>query len=323
MRRLLALLLLLGCGDATRPTEHFYQNQFVVSNTSLFDTTAPCYQIASGHCYEMGGYPGSTPRHGTNTPTNLPVPTPTQVTVTYGVSNMLLIEDSLISRIPPLVRCAANGMTMDLLSDVNHNQHQICAANLAANNQSPDDVTLIIVQPLLKNPVNSMQPVVTWSQFKQTDAYRLRGFIITFAATIKTLYPNAVIGVVSRAFAHPNAWTLHPEPYSFETGFAVRWAIAEHISAVHAPMFWLAYLHNPNDPLSYYKPARGGGAPDLVHPSAIGAGVRAEAIYQGLLQWYAGAVPATIVGGATWTCGTSTCTYILFKNGIAVDTITH
>ena len=249
-------------------------------------------------------------RDGTNTSTMTAPPAPAaQVIVTMSMSNLVQMEDSLAVRVPNFVRCAKSGQTTDLWTDPNHVNYADCDANLSAAGYSPQDVALVLTIPAHKFPINPLTSVRTYAQFRNSDAIRLRINLLAQAAAIKIRYPNASLGFVSRAWAPPFATNKQPEPYAFESGLATRWAIASQNYSVNAFMFWVAYNWNDTDPASYYKS-------DGIHPSAIGAGVRAEAIKQGLesspfLPWYGN----TVAGNATWACDQTGCDFVLTVDG--------
>src|SRR5436305_3078823 len=62
------------------------------------------------------------------------------------------------------------------------------------------------------------------------DAYRLVGQLGNIARALKTRYPNIRLAYFSsRIYAGYASTTLNPEPYAYETAFAVKWLIAAQI----------------------------------------------------------------------------------------------
>jgi len=62
------------------------------------------------------------------------------------------------------------------------------------------------------------------------DAYRLVGQLGNIARALKVRYPNIRLAYFSsRIYAGYATTTLNPEPYAYETGFAVKWLIAAQI----------------------------------------------------------------------------------------------
>jgi len=63
------------------------------------------------------------------------------------------------------------------------------------------------------------------------DAHTLSKQIAGISRAVKTRYPNCRLAFVSsRIYAGYASTQLNPEPYAFESGFGVKWAIAEQIS---------------------------------------------------------------------------------------------
>ncbi|HLA91302.1 MAG TPA: hypothetical protein VJL28_12825 [Gemmatimonadaceae bacterium] len=59
-----------------------------------------------------------------------------------------------------------------------------------------------------------------------SDAYVLEGYLGSIARALKTRYPNLrQVFFSSRIYAGYATTTLNPEPYAYENGFSVKWAI--------------------------------------------------------------------------------------------------
>ena len=103
------------------------------------------------------------------------------------------------------------------------------------------------------------------------DAYRLRDSIKEVVAALKTRYPNLrLVFMSSRTYAGYATTTLNPEPYAYETGFAHKWAIDEHIRNGADPWIgWAAYIWDPSF-------VRGDFEGDGTHPSPSGEGKVAD-----------------------------------------------
>ena len=313
MKTMLSLCLILAACTAEPNVESFETTQALyASNRGLSNEIGPDYCInwfGGGPCWGMGLYSIGN-KQGSNTSTMTAPPAPAaQVIITMSMSNLVQMEDSLAVRVSNLVRCAKSGQTTDLWIDPNHVNYDNCDVNLAIAGYSPQDVALVLTIPAHKYPFNPLTSVRTYAQFRNSDAVRLRSNLLAQAAAIKIRYPNASLGFISRAWAPPFATNKQPEPYAFESGLATRWAIASQNYNTNAFMFWVAYNWNDTDPASYYKT-------DGIHPSLIGAGVRAEAIKQGLeaspfLPWYSNRA----VGSATWACDLIGCDFALIVDG--------
>ena len=73
------------------------------------------------------------------------------------------------------------------------------------------------------------------------DALGLRDALRDIVAIMQTRYPNIrIIYFGSRIYAGYATTTLNPEPYAFQSGFAVKWLIDEHINS-NGDGAWLAW----------------------------------------------------------------------------------
>src|SRR5256885_7697876 len=67
----------------------------------------------------------------------------------------------------------------------------------------------------------------------QADAYALESRLANIARALKTHYPNlTVIFFSSRIYAGYATTTLNPEPFAYESGFAVKWLIQAQIDQI-------------------------------------------------------------------------------------------
>lgn len=74
------------------------------------------------------------------------------------------------------------------------------------------------------------------------DAYRLRESIKQISRAMRQRYPNLqMIFLSSRIYAAFATTTLNPEPYAYETGFGVKWAIQDQIESGQYDGPWLAW----------------------------------------------------------------------------------
>src|SRR5712692_4431650 len=96
------------------------------------------------------------------------------------------------------------------------------------------------------------QAIIQPSRPFPADARRLQGYLVDTLHNLNSRYPNLKIAYLSsRIYAGYAATPLNPEPHSYESAFAVKWAIADQIAgepelnydpgkgAVRAP--WLAW----------------------------------------------------------------------------------
>lgn len=110
------------------------------------------------------------------------------------------------------------------------------------------------------------------------DAYRLRQQVDTIVRTLRQRYPNLqMIFLSSRVYAGYAASNLNPEPYAYEGGFAMKWAIEDQIkSGSYAGAAWLGwgpYLWDPSWVQADY-------VSDGTHPSNSGQAKVADKLLQ-------------------------------------------
>ena len=118
-------------------------------------------------------------------------------------------------------RGGQTGDTWDAPSDANYNL-------VRDNDLAPAGLTEKQVQVIWLKEANA-QPRVSLPS-PNADAYDLTREIGSIVRAAKTRYPNLqLVFLSSRIYAGWATTTLNPEPYAYETGFAVKWAIAAQI----------------------------------------------------------------------------------------------
>jgi hypothetical protein len=75
------------------------------------------------------------------------------------------------------------------------------------------------------------QAIIQPSRPFPADARRLQGYLVDTLHNLSSRYPNLKIAYLSnRIYAGYAATPLNPEPHSYESGFAVKWTIADQIA---------------------------------------------------------------------------------------------
>jgi len=149
-----------------------------------------------------------------------------------------------------IVDGAVGGMTASVISNLSGSQGlqywQTVDTRLAAASVTPAQVQVAWLKEANANPTDLFP----------TDALVLKGQLGAIARILKTRFPN--IGIVynsSRIYGGYASTTLNPEPFAYQTGFAVKWLIEDQINgspdlnfdpekgAVKAPwLSWGPYL---------------------------------------------------------------------------------
>ena len=141
-----------------------------------------------------------------------------------------------------IVDCAQGGKTAPIWADPTNAVWTTADQRLQAAGVTPNQVQVVWSKQAISNP-NKAFPA---------DAQELQGYLKTIARNVKSHYPNTrIIYLASRIYAGYASTTLNPEPYAYQSGFAVKWLIKEQMDgsadlnfdpakgAVRAP--WLAW----------------------------------------------------------------------------------
>lgn len=74
---------------------------------------------------------------------------------------------------------------------------------------------------------------------QNADAYLLKGWIAETARQLKERYPNLEVAYLSsREYAGYSMTNLHPEPFGYETAFAVRWVLLGQMEYMRTGSWW-------------------------------------------------------------------------------------
>jgi hypothetical protein len=110
-----------------------------------------------------------------------------------------------------------------------------------------------------------------------TDSQRLESDLNTIIAMLRAHFPNLrLIYMSSRIYAGYAVTTLNPEPFAYDSGFAVKWTVADAIKTASAaspwvgwgPYLWANGTHPRSDGLEWLCSDFGS---DGTHPSSQGA----------------------------------------------------
>jgi hypothetical protein len=120
-----------------------------------------------------------------------------------------------------IVDGAQGGQTASIIADPNANFWNVIDQRLASAGVSREQVQVAWVKEANANPT---QPFPLHAQQLQSNYEAI-------ARNLKSKYPNIKIAYYSsRTYAGYATSTLNPEPYAYESGFAVKWLIEKQIS---------------------------------------------------------------------------------------------
>ncbi|HEY3044036.1 MAG TPA: hypothetical protein VGJ39_08420 [Vicinamibacterales bacterium] len=110
----------------------------------------------------------------------------------------------------------------------------------------------VLAQRLASAGVTANQVAIAWIKLAEAGptqgfpqaARILQGNIVTVIQQLKQRFPNLKLAYLSsRIYAGYATSTLNPEPYAYESGFSVRWAIEQLMNDASAPwVSWGPYL---------------------------------------------------------------------------------
>lgn len=120
-----------------------------------------------------------------------------------------------------LINCAQGGQTADLIVDPNAAYWSYVNQQLRANGSAPAQVQVIWLKDVIRAPTGGF-PAAT---------LQLSGYLGTILHHLKVKFPNVrQIYLASRIYAGYADIVLNPEPYAYESGFAVQWLIGAQIA---------------------------------------------------------------------------------------------
>jgi hypothetical protein len=298
-----------------------------VARTPLTDLGAGFYQGHQGGLYP-GGSNARPPQHESDglgianaiAPLDtfgVPDPSGRVVLISIGMSNTTQEFSTFVPlamgwspRNPRLlvVDCAQGGQSADKIVDPTAAYWSFVDAKLRLAHSSPAQVQVVWLKEAVADPTGG------WPAATDT----LGAYLGTIVRLIRAKMPNArLCYLTSRVYAGyaTGVSNLNPEPYAYESGFAVKDLIAAQIAGVdslswqagHAPwLSWGPYLWADGlDP-------RGDGVTwvcdylqaDGTHPSPSGRQVIADSLMRFFstdvttTPWFLGSNPAAVAGGA-------------------------
>jgi lysophospholipase L1-like esterase len=164
-----------------------------------------------------------------------------------------------------VVDCAKGGQSADVAANPNSAYWDTVMARLAAAGATPEQVRAAWVKEAVPRPTQTFPD----------DALQLETYLRAIAMNLQDKFPNILITYFSsRIYAGyaTGVSSLNPEPYAYQSGFAVKWLVADQIA---------------------------GSDPGLNYDSQLGP-VESPWIGWGPYLWADGLVPRS--DGLTWEC---------------------
>jgi hypothetical protein len=152
------------------------------------------------------------------------------VVISIGMSNttqefsrfvQLVASDPAWPAHVQVVDCAQGGQHAAIAADPNSAYWTTVMSRLQTAGVTPEEVRVAWVKEALPGPT---------LPFPQ-DAQQLQGYLRAIAQNLHDKFPHLTIAYFSsRIYAGYASTTLNPEPYAYQSGFAVKWLIEEQIN---------------------------------------------------------------------------------------------
>ena len=121
-------------------------------------------------------------------------------------------------------RGGQTAQTWDAATDANYDTVRL--NRLAPLGLTEQQVQVVWLKAANAGPTDSLPATLA-------DAYQLETYLGSIVRALKTRYPNLqLVFLSSRIYAGYATTTLNPEPFAFESGFAVKWLIQAQIEQV-------------------------------------------------------------------------------------------
>jgi hypothetical protein len=183
-----------------------------------------------------------------------------------------------------VIDCAQGGQAADDIKFPNAPYWETVATRLRGHGSSPAQVQVVWLKEANRAPTGPFLP----------SAGRLRDDLATIVRIIKDKLPNArLCYLTSRIYAGYATTNLNPEPYAYESGFAVKWLIDAQIQGVDSleydasagpveapwlswgPYLWADGLEPRGDRMTWACEAF---VEDGTHPSTLGRNLVADSL---------------------------------------------
>ena len=122
-----------------------------------------------------------------------------------------------------VVDCAQGGQDAVAIANPQANFWTVCGQRLTAAGVTPQQVQAVWLKEAIAGPQ-------TYGGFPAASV-QLQQLLVAIAHNLKTFFPNARLCYLSsRIYAGYATSSLNPEPYAYESGFAVKWLIEQQLN---------------------------------------------------------------------------------------------
>ncbi|HEX9415629.1 MAG TPA: hypothetical protein VF895_02850 [Gaiellaceae bacterium] len=131
-----------------------------------------------------------------------------------------------------IVDGAQGGQDAEIVKDANARYWNVVDQRLERSGVTRNQVQAVWLKQALKRPTE---------QFA-ADAKRLKADLRAIVALLRGRFPNLrLVYLSSRTYAGYATTALNPEPYAYQSGFAVKWLVQERIADKRKTRPWLAW----------------------------------------------------------------------------------
>lgn len=160
--------------------------------------------------------------------------------LSIGMSNTTqefseFVRESASARTDPhlvIVDGAQGGQDAEIVSNPSADYWQVLDRRLAAAGVTDAQVQAVWLKEALKGPTEAFP----------ADAKRLQADLHEIVTLLRARFPNLrLVYVSSRTYGGYATTPLNPEPYAYQSGFAVRWLVQERINGALQGRPWVAW----------------------------------------------------------------------------------
>jgi hypothetical protein len=145
---------------------------------------------------------------------------------TWSFMGQAAADDSVNTSTLVIVNGARGGQTAQTWDAATDANYDTVANRLASLGLTEYQVQAVWLKAANAGPNDSLPA-------EQADAYRLETYLGDIVRALTTRYPNLhLVFLSSRIYAGYATTTLNPEPFAYESGFAVKWLIQAQIEQV-------------------------------------------------------------------------------------------
>ena len=186
-------------------------------------------------------------------------------TMEFSAFRQLALQSGRVAPDVAIVDGAQGGQDARVVADPNSAYWPVVEQRLTAAGATDAQVQAVWLKEAIANPSGAFPD----------DAKQLESYLVQIVGNLEARFPNLkLIYLASRTYAGYAVSSLNPEPFAYDSGFAVRWTVARRIDGRlrgawlgWGPYLWTNGSAGRKDGLTW---TCDDVAPDGTHPSGSG-----------------------------------------------------